>query len=87
MSYAGNEGVKRLVLTNLREWKLYHLTFGENIEKIEVLHIDFIEEKSLVKLQTLAQYLHKEAFQKNIVDVIRKQKLALCDDNIKKVLL
>lgn len=85
MSYAGNEGVKRLVLTNLKEWKLYHLTFGEKIEKMEILSINFLEETP-AKLQSLVQYLHKESFQKNIVDHLRKQKLALCDDNIQKVL-
>jgi hypothetical protein len=85
MSYAGNEGVKRIVLTNLKEWKLYHLTFGEKIEKMEILSINFLEEPP-AKLQSLTQYLHKESFQKNFVDNLRKQKLALCDDNIQKVL-
>ena len=54
---------------------------------MEVLSIKFLEEKSLAKLQSLAQYLHKESFTKNMVELLRKQKLALCDDNIKKVLL
>lgn len=85
MSYAGNEGVKWLVLTNLREWKIYHLTFWDKIEKVEILSINFLEDTP-AKLQNSAQYLHKESFKKNLIDNVRKQKLALCDDNIQKIL-
>ena len=85
ISYAGNEGVKRVVLTNLRERKLYYLTFGDKIEKELILEINFFDEKNN-KIYKDCEYFHKEAFQKNMLEVLREQRLALCEDNIKKVI-
>lgn len=85
ISYAGNEGVKWVVLTNLREWKLYYLTFGDKIEKELILEINFFDEKNN-KIYKDCEYFHKEAFQKNMLEVLREQRLALCEDNIKKVI-
>lgn len=85
ISYAGNEGVKRVLLTNLREWKVYYLTFGDKIEKELILEIDFFTEKNN-KLNADCEYLHKEAFEKLMLEALREQKMALCEDNVKKVI-
>ena len=85
ISYAGNEGVKRVMLTNLREWKVYYLTFWEKIEKELILEIDFFSEKNN-KLTSDCEYIHKEAFQKQMLEALREQRMALCEDNVKKVI-
>lgn len=86
-SYAGNEGIKRLVLTNLRRRQLYYLSFGQKIEKDLILDIDILSEKKLPEVIKKLQYLHKESFEKKLVDKALSQKLALSEKNIKKILL
>lgn len=83
-SYAGNEWVKWVILTNLRRRQLYCLSFGDKIEKELVLDVDILNEnKTLVpKLQ----YFHRESLQKNYLDKLFVKKMALSEKNFKKVI-
>ena len=86
ISYAWNEGVKRVVLTNLRRRELFYLSFWEKIEKELILDFDILSESSNVKLIENLQYIHKESLQKNYLWKLLKQKMALSEKNITKVL-
>ena len=85
ISYAGNEGVKRVILTNLREWRLYYLTFGEKIEKQLMVNIEVLNEKSDNVVDKF-QYIHKESIVKNLLEDLLVKKQALSEQNIKKVI-
>lgn len=86
ISYAWNEGVKRVALTNLRRRELFYLSFWEKIEKELILDFDILSESSNTKLIENLQYLHKESLQKNYLWKLLKQKMALSEKNITKVL-
>ena len=85
-SYAGNEWVKRVILTNLRKWNLYYLSFWEKIEKDLILEFDILADEKPNKIIENMQYLHKESVSKNCLEKLLKQKLALSEKNIKKIL-
>lgn len=86
ISYAWNEWVKRVILTNLRRWELFYLSFGDKIEKELILDFDILWESSTNKLVENLQYIHKESLQKNYLWKLLKQKMALSERNIRKVL-
>lgn len=86
ISYAWNEWVKRVILTNLRRWELFYLSFWDKIEKELILDFDILWESSTNKLLENLQYIHKESLQKNYLWKLLKQKMALSERNIRKVL-
>lgn len=86
ISYAWNEWVKRVILTNLRRRELFYLSFWDKIEKELILDFDLLSESSNSKLIENLQYIHKESLQKNYLWKLLKQKMALSEKNIKKVL-
>ena len=86
ISYAWNEWVKWVILTNLRRWELFYLSFWDKIEKELILDFDILSESSSNKLIENLQYIHKESLQKNYLWKLLKQKMALSERNIKKVL-
>lgn len=86
-SYASNEWIKYVVLTNLKNWRLYHLSFWKKIDYDLILDVDLLKEESPIKIIELFKYFHKESFMKNIVDVLYEETKALSDENFKKVIL
>jgi hypothetical protein len=86
ISYAWNEWVKRVILTNLRRRELFYLSFWDKIEKELILDFDILWESSTNKLLENLQYIHKESLQKNYLWKLLKQKMALSERNIRKVL-
>lgn len=83
-SYAWNEWVKWVILTNLRRWQLYCLTFWDKIEKQLVLDVDILNDtKTLVQK---LQYFHRESLQKNYLEKLFVKKMALSDKNFRKVI-
>lgn len=85
-SYAGNEWIKRVILTNLRKRQLYYLSFWAKIEKDLIFEFDILSDDKPSNILANMQYLHKESLVKNHLDKLLKQKLALSEKNIKKVL-
>jgi len=86
-SYASTEGIKRVILTNLKERRLYHLSFWSRIDDELILSIDLLWEEDKKKLIEQAKYIHKESFIKKYVEKIYQQKMATSKNNLKKVLL
>ncbi len=84
ISYAWNEGVKWVILTNLKRRQLYCLTFWDKIEKELILDIDLLQETATL-LQKL-QYIHRESIQKNLLEDLFVKKMALSEKNVMKVL-
>ena len=82
-SYAWNEWVKWLILTNLRIRQLFCLSFWEKIEKELVLEVDLLNETTTL-LQKL-QYLHRESLVKDFLEDLFVKKMALSEKNFKKV--
>ncbi len=87
-SYAANEGVEWVVLTNGRIWRLYHLGFGRPIERELVMEFDVLDgiEKTNDKIEKMV-YLSKESFKKKIPFQLWNKRVALSLPNIQDILL
>lgn len=85
-SYASTKWIKRVILTNLKERRIYHLSFGSKIDDKLVLSIDFLQESPKEMIEK-AKYFHKESFIKKYIEQVYQQKVATSKDNLKKVLL
>ncbi len=85
-SYASTEGVEWVVLTNLKEWNIYHLSFGSRIDQELVVSFNFDEEIKNVKFYEKVSCLHKEAFKKGQLKNMWNQRVAMSGNNFKKVL-
>ncbi len=85
-SYASTEGVEWVVLTNLEEWRIYHLSFGSRIDQELVVQFNLIEEGKSVKIFDKASCLHKEGIKKGLLKKLWTNKVALSEWNLKKVL-
>ncbi len=84
-SYASTEGVEWVILTNLREWNVYHLSFGSRIDQDLVLSLNFADAKTAGFAENFA-YLHKETIKKNLIKDLWNQRIAMSGNNFKKVL-
>lgn len=85
-SYAATKWIKRVVLTNLKERRIYHLSFGSKIDDKLVLSVDFLQENPKNIIEKI-KYFHKESFIKKHIEKIYQQKVATSSDNFKKALL
>lgn len=85
-SYASTEWVEWVVLTNLKEWNVYHLSFGSRIDQELVLTLDFIDEIKNAKFMEKMSCIHKEGFKKWFLKNLWNQKVAMSGNNFKKVL-
>jgi hypothetical protein len=85
-SYASTEGVEWVILTNLKEWNVYHLSFGSRIDQELVLSFSFLEESKSAKFIEKLACIHKEAFKKWYLKNLWNQRVAMSGNNFKKVL-
>lgn len=85
-SYASTKWIKRVILTNWKERKIYHLSFGSKIDDKLVLSINFLQDTPKDIIEKI-KYLHKESFIKKHIDTVYQQKIATSKDNFKKALL
>jgi hypothetical protein len=85
-SYAWNEWVKFVVLTNLRKWRLYYLSFWKKVEYDLVLEVDLIWETSNTKILDWLKYFHKESFVKWAIEELYQKTIAFSNKNIETVL-
>lgn len=85
-SYASTEGVEWVILTNLKEWNIYHLSFGSRIDQELVLSFSFTEEAKSAKFIEKLSCIHKEAFKKWYLKNLWNQRVAMSGNNFKKVL-
>lgn len=86
-SYASSEWVKWVILTNLKEWRLYHLSFWTKIDNDLVFCVDLLDSQNVKKIEESLSYLHKESFVKWHIEKLWSEKSALTLSNMRKVLL
>lgn len=84
-SYASSEWVKWLVLTNLKEWRLYHLSFGAKIDSHLMFSVDILDDQNNKRIEDIFSYLHKESFVKWFIEKLWIERSSLTQDNIKKI--
>jgi len=88
VTYAANEGIDWVVLTNGAEWQLYRVVFGKPINQNLVFSLNLLDAESKPKDTVECLYLlSREAQRKNELEAYYQKKAALCGENITKVLL
>jgi len=86
-TYAVNEGVDWLILTNAKQWQVYHLKAeGLPIQTDLVLDIDLIE-SSTKELETALFYLHLVSMKKKLIVELWKRVEATSQPKVLKALL
>ncbi|MFH0830474.1 MAG: type I restriction enzyme HsdR N-terminal domain-containing protein [Parcubacteria group bacterium] len=86
-SYAANEGVEWVVLTNGHSWQLYHIVFGQPIDRDLVLSFNLLDKKIQPKaLLSKMAYLAKESFAKNCPESLWQKRVALSKKSLLDVL-
>lgn len=88
VTYAANEGIDWVVLTNGAEWHLYRVVFGKPINQNLVFKLDVLDAEAKPKDVIECLYLlSREAQRKSELEAFYQKKAALCGENITKVLL
>ncbi len=86
-NYASNEWIERVVLTNLKEWRVYHMSFGKKVEQDMFLKVDILEESKMAKIMEVLLFLTKESFKKKNIDKMREQKNIASIENVKDIVV
>lgn len=86
-SYAVNEGVEWMVLTNGRNWQLWHMTPGLPVVMDKVLDIDLLSDETVAKKAEGMFYLSREAFKRKAVDELWKQRAATSAVAVAKIVM
>ncbi|MQA96888.1 MAG: hypothetical protein GEV11_20415 [Streptosporangiales bacterium] len=85
-SYAVNEGVEWMILTNGQVWQVYHLTGGLPVVVDLALEVDLLQGTPAQRADALF-YLSKEALKRRLLDDLWKVKAATSPKSISGVLL
>lgn len=86
-SYAVNEGVEWMILTNGRNWQLWHMTPGLPVQMDTVIDVDLLSEETLAKKADAMFYLSRDAFKRKAVDELWKKRAATSAKTIAKAVL
>jgi predicted type IV restriction endonuclease len=86
-SYAVNEGVEWMILTNGRAWQVWHLTGGLPVVVDLALDVDLLGEESLAVKSDALFYLSKEAIKRRLLDEIWQAKAATSPRSLASVVL
>jgi predicted type IV restriction endonuclease len=86
-SYAVNEGVEWMMLTNGREWQLWHMSAGLPVQMDLVLSVDLLSEEPVGKKADAMFYLSREAFKRHQVDELWKTRAATSAKSVAKALV
>jgi hypothetical protein len=86
-SYAVNEGVEWMILTNGRAWQLWHMSPGLPVQMDMVLDVDLLSDESVAKKSDAMFYLSREAFKRHQVDDLWKMRAATSAKAVTKALL
>ena len=88
ISYAANEGVEWVILTNGAEWRLYRVLFNKPVEHQLVFEVSLLDEALKPKEKAELMYLlTPEAQRKDELEVHYQRMKALAGSNIAKLLL
>lgn len=85
-TYAVNEGVEWMILTNGRVWQAWHLTGGLPVQVDMAFEVDLLSEESPTKMADTLFCLHKEAFKRNLIDDLWKQQAATSPKALAKII-
>lgn len=86
-SYAVNEGIEWLILTNGSQWQVYHLSGGLPIITDLAIEIDLLGDSSPLQKASALFYLTKESFKKGKISELWQAKRATSPKSLTKVLL
>jgi predicted type IV restriction endonuclease len=86
-SYAVNEGVEWMMLTNGREWQLWHMSAGLPVQMDLVLSVDLLSDEPLAKKADAMFHLSREAFKRHAVDELWKTRAATSAKSVAKALV
>lgn len=88
VSYAANEGVDWVWLTNGCEWQIYHVLFGKPVNQDLVFRISLCDQDMKPQEKTNLLYLlSREARKAGELEAYYRKKAALCGTNAAKLLL
>ncbi|MFE0020101.1 type I restriction enzyme HsdR N-terminal domain-containing protein [Amycolatopsis sp. NPDC059021] len=85
-TYAVNEGVEWMVLTNGQVWQVWHLTGGLPVQVDIALEIDLLADVSTAAKANSLFYLSKEAVKRRLLDDLWKAKAATAPRSLAAVL-
>lgn len=86
-SYAVNEGVEWMILTNGRAWQLWHMTPGLPVQMDMVLDIDLLSDETVAKKSDAMFYLCRDSLKRHKADELWKTRAATSAKAIAKVLM
>lgn len=86
-SYAVNEGVEWMILTNGRVWQVWHMSPGMPVQMDKVIDIDLLADEPVAKKAEAMFYLSRDAFKKHQIDEMWKRAAATSPKSIAKILL
>ena len=86
-SYAVNEGVEWMILTNGRVWQLWHMSPGLPVTMDLVLNVDLLSDETVAKKADAMFYLSRESFKRHQVDELWKTRAATSAKAITKALM
>ena len=88
VTYASNEGVDWVILTNGADWKLYRVIFGKPVDKDLVFSVSLFDDETTPKAKAELLYLlSHEADRKDELTAYYQKKVALCGTNVAKAIL
>ena len=86
-SYAVNEGVEWLWLTNGPSWQVWHLSGGLPVTLTLVLEVDLLDGSTAAKQADRMFLITRESMKRRQIDELWAQRAALSGDNLRSVLL
>lgn len=84
-TYALNEGVEWLILTNGWDWRAYHVVAGLPVEVHLAIEANLLAGDSRGKLEDQLFYLTKESLSKRQIDEVWRQRLATSPESLANV--
>ena len=86
-SYAVNEGVEWMILTNGRTWQLWHMTPGLPVVMDTVVEVDLLSDETVAKKADAMFYMSREAFKRHAVDDLWKRRSATSAKAVAKIVM
>jgi predicted type IV restriction endonuclease len=86
-SYAVNEGVEWMILTNGQVWQVWHMTPGLPVTMDKALEVDLLSDESVAVKANALFYLSRDALKRHQIDELWKAQAATSPKSLAKVLL
>ena len=86
-TYAVNEGVEWMILTNGQNWQVYHLTGGLPVIVDLAFEVDLLGEGTVTQKADALFYLTKEALKRRLMDELWKEQAATSPKNVAGLVL